>query len=365
MTDYYKTLGVSKGSSSDEIKKSYKKLAKKFHPDISKEENAEAKFKEISEAYAVLSDEKKKKQYDTFGDQGFHQRYSQEDIFRNSNFGGFEDIFGGGDIFDMFFGGRGRRQQKARDLATDIKITFEESAKGMVKELKLKKYVECKECNGTGAEDGKVETCSTCNGSGQAKRVVRTPFGAIQQLTTCQDCGGQGSKAETSCPECSGQGRKKEAKTLKVNIPAGVDNGSQLRVPGEGEAGVRNTINGDLYVRIRVEPSEIFKREGNDLYLNVPITFSEAALGTEIKIPTLDKEVKVKIKSGTQTGTHYRLGSKGIPFVDGYGKGDLYIIVNVETPKKVSKEQKKIFEKLSKTDKKKSILDRIKDFVSQ
>ena len=362
--DYYKTLGISKSVSTEEIKKIYKQLAKKYHPDISKEPNAEAKFKEVSEAYAVLSDEKKRKQYDTFGAEGFQQRYSQEDIFKNFNFSGFEDLFGG-DIFDMFFGGGGRRKSSNRghDLSTNIEISFEESAFGVTKEIKLKKHVQCKECSGTGAKDGDLFTCTKCSGTGQIRRAVRTPFGIMSTATTCNVCGGHGKSAEELCHSCDGQGRVKEIKSLKIKIPAGVDSGSQLRIPGEGEAGARNSIPGDLYVRIQVQPSEIFERRGNDLYMQLPITFSQAVLGDEIKIPTLEKEEKIKIKPYTQTGMHYRLKGKGITYIDGYGIGDLYVIIQVITPTKLSKEQKALFEKIKKTEEKKSILERIKEFA--
>ena len=360
MTDYYDTLGVSKTASTEEIKKVYKKLAKKYHPDISKEENAETKFKEVSEAYAVLSDEKKRKQYDTYGSEGFQQRYSQEDIFRG--FGGFEEMFGG-NIFDMFFGGNRRQTNKGRDLATEIDITFEESAFGVTKEIKLKKFSQCKECAGTGAEDGKQTVCTQCSGTGQVRKAVRTPFGVMSTATHCNACGGLGKTAESPCTPCNSEGRIKETKNLKIKIPAGVQDGSQLRVPGEGEAGMRNSIPGDLYVRIFVQASDIFERKGNDLYLQLPITFSQAALGDEVKVPTLEKESKIKIKPGTQSGTHYRLKGKGIPYVDGYGTGDLFVIANVITPTKVSKEQKTLFNKLKKTEGKKSILEKIKEFA--
>lgn len=361
--DYYKTLGVEKTATTEQIKKTYKKLAKKYHPDISKEKNAEAKFKEISEAYAVLSDDKKRQQYDTFGSDQFHQRYSQEDIFKNFNFGDMGDMFGDS-IFDMFFGGRrSQRAYKGRDLRVRLDLTFEEAVHGIQKEIKLKKPVRCTKCAGTGSEDGSVTTCNQCRGTGQLRKAVRTPFGVMSQQTTCPSCRGQGQTISNPCSKCEGTGVVKETAKIKVNIPAGVDNGTQLRVSAEGEAGPRGARAGDLYVVLSVEESDVFERRGNDLYIHLPVTFSQAALGDEIKIPTLKKEVKIKIKPGTQTGTHMRLSGKGVPYADGYGRGDLYIVLTIETPKKLSREQKSLMTKLKKTEKKKSILDKIKDFA--
>jgi molecular chaperone DnaJ len=363
--DYYKALGVSKTADSAEIKKTYRKLAKKYHPDISKEDNAQEKFKEISEAYAVLSDDTKRKQYDTFGDDQFHQQYSQEDIFKNFDFGDLGDMFGGGGggIFDMFFGGgRGKRNYRGNDLRAQVKIKFNDAMFGVHKEIKIKKMVSCKNCNGSGSEDGEKASCSTCNGSGQVRRATRTPFGVMSSVAACNACGGVGSTIKNPCPSCFGEGRVKETASVKVNIPAGVDNGSQLRVQGKGEAGPRGSTPGDLYLVIVVEDSDVFERKGNDLFVKVPISISQATLGEDLKIPTLDKEVKIKVKPGTQTGTHFRLKGKGVPYVDGYGSGDLYVIVVIETPLKLTKEQKTLFTKLKKLDKKKSLLDKIKEF---
>jgi len=362
--DYYDVLGVGKGSSKDEIKKAYKQLAKKFHPDISKEKDAEARFKEISEAYAVLSDDKKKQQYDTFGSAEFGQKYSKEDIFKGFDFSEFEDMFGGS-VFDMFFGGGGRRRRQSRgnDLQFSMTIDFEEAVFGIKKDITLKKLAKCKACDGTGAENKDLISCPNCNGQGQVRSVQRTMFGAFQTVSACRACGGQGQTPKHDCNTCGGEGVVEERVEVSINIPAGVDDGSRLRVPGEGEAGTRGSRAGDLYIDVSVRPSDIFKREGNDLYLDLPITFSQAALGDEIKIPTLEKEVKIKIKAATQSGTHYKLSGKGVPSVNGYGRGDLYVIANIITPKKLSKDQKALFTKLKKTEEKKSILDRIKEFA--
>src|SRR3989344_5365972 len=320
--DYYKSLGVSKTATEEEIKKAYKTLAKKHHPDINKEAGAEAKFKEISEAYAVLSDKQKRTQYDQFGKEGFQQRYSSEDIFRGFDTSQFEDLFGGS-IFDALFGGGGRRQrkQKGRDLKVSLDITFEEAAFGTKKEIKIRKPEHCEACEGTGAEDGELESCDTCKGAGQVRKATRTPFGSFMQVGVC--------------PEC------------------------------QGEAGPHGSQSGDLYITVQVGESDIFKRQENDLYIELPLTFSQAALGAEIKVPTLKKEVTVKIPAGTQSGTHIRLKHEGFPDVHGYGPGDLYIIIEVVTPTKLSKEQKEVLEKLAKTEEKKSILEKIKEWASK
>ncbi|MBS3144495.1 molecular chaperone DnaJ [Candidatus Woesearchaeota archaeon] len=364
--DYYKSLGVSKTATEEEIKKAYKTLAKKHHPDINKEAGAEAKFKEISEAYAVLSDKQKRTQYDQFGKEGFQQRYSSEDIFRGFDTSQFEDLFGGS-IFDALFGGGGRRQrkQKGRDLKVSLDITFEEAAFGTKKEIKIRKPEHCEACEGTGAEDGELESCDTCKGAGQVRKATRTPFGSFMQVGVCPECQGQGKIPEKICKQCHGEGRVEILKEIKANIPAGVDTGSTLRVPGEGEAGPHGSQSGDLYITVQVGESDIFKRQENDLYIELPLTFSQAALGAEIKVPTLKKEVTVKIPAGTQSGTHIRLKHEGFPDVHGYGPGDLYIIIEVVTPTKLSKEQKEVLEKLAKTEEKKSILEKIKEWASK
>jgi molecular chaperone DnaJ len=352
--DYYEILGVNKNSSLDEIKKSYKKLALKYHPDRNKESGAEEKFKEISEAYAVLSDSEKKSTYDQFGHSGFDQRYSQEDIFRGSNFEdifkefGFEEDFFGGNIFDMFFGGRSRR--KARDLRYDITIDFEDAAFGAKKKISFRKKVKCKYCKGTGAKDGKLTECSHCNGSGQLKRVQRTMFGIFQQVMPCKYCKASGKIPRNKCPECD-DGFVNDLKELTINIPAGVDNGTRLRIPEEGEES-RDGI-GDLYIFIKVSPHKIFERKDYDLYLTTEISPSQAVLGTEINVPTLKDEIKIKIPSGTQSETVFRINDKGIQYLNSNDKGDLYIKVNVKIPNKLSSKEKGLYEELAKLNKEK------------
>lgn len=358
--DYYQILDVSKNASKEEIKKSYRELAKKYHPDVSKEKDAAEKFKKISEAYAVLSDDTKKSQYDQFGSTGFHQRYSQEDIFRGFDF---EDILGD-DLFNMFFGGGGRRRQKkGRDLGYELEIDFKDAVFGCIKEIGINTLDTCDSCNGSGSKDGKFSVCKECNGAGQIRMTRRTPFGSFTQVSTCSECSGEGKAIQNKCKECNGTGRVTKTKSVKINIPAGVDEGSKLRVSRAGEAGIKGSVAGDLYVVLHVKPSEIFERDGNDLHLHVPISFSQAALGDEIKVPTLEKDVNIKIPSGVQSGSKFRLSGKGIPYLDGYGRGDLYVIVDVVTPKHLNKQQKKLFEDLKKTEEKKSLLEKIKEFA--
>ncbi|MBI2148234.1 molecular chaperone DnaJ [Candidatus Woesearchaeota archaeon] len=362
--DYYQTLGVNKSASKDEIKKSYRELAKKYHPDISKEKDANEKFKKISEAYAVLSDDTKKAQYDQFGSTGFQQRYSQEDIFRDFDFG---DVFGdmfGDDIFNMFFHGGGKRNQnRGRDLAYELEINFEDAIFGCTKDINIEILDSCDECKGTGSKDGKLDSCDECKGTGQIRLSRRTPFGVFSQVSTCNACGGEGKSILHKCKECNGTGRVTKNKNVKVKVPAGVGDGAKLRISRGGEAGVRGSSAGDLYVILKVKPSEIFEREENDLYLHVPISFSQAALGEDIKVPTLEKDVNIKIPNGTQSGTKFRLKGQGVPYLDGYGRGDLYVIIDVLTPKHLTKEQKKLFENLKKTEEKKSLIEKIKEFA--
>jgi len=352
--DYYEVLGIGKDSSKEEIKKSYKKLAIKYHPD--KGGDAE-KFKEISEAYAVLSDEDKRKKYDQFGHDGFDQRYSQEDIFRGANFEDiFSEIFGnngfGDNLFDMFFGGRRRREHRGNDLHYEIEINFEEAAFGAEKEIEYPRMEACGECNGTGSADGKFEKCSECNGTGQVRKVQQSFFGMVQQITTCRKCRGAGKEIKNPCKECSGSGLTSNIKKLKIKIPAGVDNGNHIRISNEGEVNMEGKHPGDLYMTVHVKPHKIFTRENNDIYMEAKIPFTKAILGGEINIPTLKEETKLKIPSGTQSHTIFRLKEHGIPHVNSNKKGDQYIKVIVEIPKKINSKQKELLEKFEKEGKK-------------
>ena len=371
--DYYDVLGVSKNSSEDAIKKSYRKLAMKYHPDQNKEPDAEEKFKEISEAYGVLSDNEKKEKYDRFGHAGIDSSYTQEDIFRNINF---EDIFGGqgfgggggglgNSIFEMFFGGGGARARRAgprrgSDLRTDIEITLEDAYKGTKTNVTFPRLEKCKTCEGSGAKPGtSSSTCSTCNGSGQMSISKRTPFGQFTSVTTCGKCRGEGTIIDSPCSDCKGRGLTQKVKKILVKIPAGVDTGSRLRVAGEGEAGEKGGPSGDLYVVIHVKPHDVFLREGRDILCEVPITFGQAALGDKIQVPTLNGKVKMNVPAGTQSRTMFRLKEKGMTDLGGYGKGDEHVRVIVETPKKLTKRQKELLEEFESVGKK-GLFDKIR-----
>ncbi len=353
--DYYETLGVSKSSSKDELKKAYKKLAKKYHPDISGDKSTEEKFKEISEAYAVLSDGEKRKMYDQFGHADFNQQFSQEDIFRNVNFQDiFSEIFGsnggfGGSIFgDLFGAGRGREPQHGEHLRYDLEVDFEEAAFGATKEVRVSKLDSCEECDGSGSSDGKTKTCSTCNGTGQFRQVRQTMFGTMVQQGICPDCRGQRESILNPCKNCRGTGRVAKSKTINLKVPPGVDNGFRLRVKGEGEAGVRGRASGDLFVIIHVRPHNFFKRDDEDIIFKLPVSFPKLALGAKIEVPTLHGKVKLKIPAGTQTGTVFRVRGKGVPRFRGFGNGDQYVKVFTKVPEKLDRKAKKLLEELDK-----------------
>ena len=376
--DYYEVLGLQKGASDNDIKKAFRKMAMKYHPDKNPGDKvAEEKFKEINEAYAVLSDPEKKEKYDRFGHAG---------VDPNSGFGGGAGGFGGfggfEDIFDMFggafggFGGgsRGRRNngpRKGSDLQKAVTITFEEAAFGTKKEIRLNKYVKCKTCGGSGAAPGtSKKSCPKCGGTGEIRTAQRTPLGTFQSVSPCPDCNGTGEINETPCPDCGGSGKTRDYVTISVNIPAGVDNDSVIPIKGQGEPGVNGGPDGDLYIVINVEPHKIFERRGQDLWLEIPITFDQAALGDDIIVPTLEGKVSYKVPSGTQPDTIFRLKGKGIKSVRGNRKGDLYVKVNLEVPTKLNSKQKKAIsaraEKVTGEcyQKKSSFLDSLKEFFS-
>ncbi|MDD4718723.1 MAG: molecular chaperone DnaJ [Bacilli bacterium] len=350
--DYYEVLGVDKNASINDIKNAFRKLAKQYHPDVSKEANAEEKFKEAQEAYAVLSDEEKRKQYDQFGHNAFSgnggaQGFDFSDFDFSDIFG---DLFGGSGFGDFFSGGRsggGNRPRKGRDSLMKMKLTFEEAVFGIKKTIKLDVTDNCDDCKGKGGHGEK--TCPECHGSGQVTTEQRTMFGSFMTKTTCGNCSGKGVTYDKKCATCRGSGKKVETKTIEVKIPAGVDNGNQLRIPGKGEAGINGGPNGDVYLEFIVEPHPIFERHGNDIYMELPITITNAVLGSKIDIPTLTGNVKLSIPTGSETNDKHRLKGKGIEDVNYRNKGDMYVILKVLVPKKLTKEQKRLFEQLNKT----------------
>ena len=357
--DYYEVLGVERSANEDEIKKAYRKAAIKYHPDKNPgDKDAEEKFKEAAEAYDVLSNPDKRARYDRFGHDGmsgggfggsggFGGGFSMEDIF--SQFG---DIFGGHfGGFGGFGGGqRGQRVNRGTDLRVKVKLTLSEIVNGTVKKLKINKNVTCQSCGGSGAKDEHSHsTCSTCNGSGYVTRVVNTFFGQTQTTQPCPTCGGEGKVITTPCDKCHGEGYVKGEEIVEIKIPAGVTDGIQMSVSGKGNAARHGGVNGNLLVLIEEIPDKELVRDGNDLIYNLEISIPQAVLGTSIEIPAVDGRVKIKIDPGTQTGKVLRLKGKGIPDINGYGRGDLLAIINVFIPKNISSDEKQLMEKLSKS----------------
>ena len=365
--DYYEVLGVSKNASDDEIKKAYRSLAKKYHPDVCKEPDAEEKFKEVQEAYDVLSDPQKREQYNQFGHDGPNMGSGFDQGF--SGFGGSGGFGGFEDIFSSFFGGGSSRQTKngpirGRNLKVSINLSFEEAAFGVEKEISITKYDTCKDCSGTGAmSKNDINVCSSCHGTGRAYVEQNTIFGRVRTETTCPNCNGSGKTIKNKCTTCKGEGRIKQTSKLKIKIPSGVEDGQTLTVSGKGEAGYNGGLPGDLYIQVNVRNHEIFERDGLDLYMEMPITFSQAALGATIEIPTLTTTGNLKVPAGTQTGTKFKVTGRGITNGRTGQTGHLYVIVKIITPTKLTLEQKNLFEKLSKTNEKnESFFDKIKKF---
>ena len=379
--DYYEILGVNKSSSSDEIKKAYRKVAMQFHPDRNPgDKGAEEKFKEAAEAYEVLSDTDKKAQYDRYGHAGVTGNgrgfggggMNMEDIF--SQFG---DVFGD-DLFGSFFGGGRSRTSRSKgvrgsNLRIKIKLTYEEIAKGVTKNIKVKKHVGCTTCHGSGAKDkGSVQNCTTCGGTGQVRRVTNTFIGQIQTVTTCPACNGEGTTITAKCNSCKGEGRVFGEEAMAIEIPAGVQEGMQLNLSSKGNAGERGGMPGDLIILIEEEPHKELQRDGMNVAYDLHISFPDAVFGTQLEVPTIDGRAKIKIPPGTQSGKIFRLKGKGFPAVNSYQKGDQLIHVNVWTPQNISAEEKAMLEKLGhsnnfrphpdKTDK--SFLDKMRELFS-
>ena len=364
--DYYEVLGVSKSADEKEIKSAFRKLAKKYHPDVSKEPDAAEKFKEAQEAYAVLSDEQKRKQYDQFGHAAFDGMNGGAGFdFSDFDFG---DIFG--DLFGSAFGGfssfGGKSSTKSRrgaDKLMRVDLSFEEAVFGCKKEINLDFYDECDECHGKGGKGEK--TCSTCHGNGTVTREQNTLFGAFMTRTTCPDCNGKGKTYQSTCSYCRGTGSVRKNKDLEVKIPAGVDTGNRLRLAGKGDSGLNGGPNGDLYLEFRVKSHILFEREENDIYLELPITITEAVLGCKKEIPTLYGNVKLTIPEGANTGDRHRLKGKGVEDLHTGSKGNMYVIINVVIPDKIDKKQKKLFEELNNTNLKTSEFKKIEDYLKK
>jgi len=356
--DYYEVLGVGKGASEAELKKAYRKQALKFHPDRNKDDqNAGEKFKEINEAYEILSDANKRAAYDQFGHAAFDQSGAGGGGYGGFGASGFGDPM---DIFESFFGGvfgggfGGNRQrsgpQAGADLRLDLEITLEEAFSGVDKDVEIPRNEDCSECQGSGAAKGtKRVKCSTCQGTGQVRVVQNTPLGRFQTVRSCSQCGGEGTLVEKPCPDCRGQGKVRRIRKLKVQVPAGIDSESRLRMSGEGEAGLRGGSPGDLYVFIFVKSHPVFQRQKDDLSSEITINMVQAALGTVIEVPTLEGQAALKIPEGTQTGSVFRLRGKGMPRLRSSSKGDLHVRIVVKTLNRLSAEQKEILHQLGET----------------
>nr|WP_297172789.1 molecular chaperone DnaJ [uncultured Agathobaculum sp.] len=375
--DYYEVLGVQKGASEDEIRKSYRRLARKYHPDLNKN-NPEAadKFKEVNEAYEVLSDKDKRARYDQFGFAGVDPNYGGG--AGAGGFGGF-DMGDLGDLFGSFFGGFGggrtqRRNapQRGESIRQSIILSFEEAAFGCEKEISVNRIESCDECGGTGAAKGtSVETCPNCRGTGTVTQAQRTPLGMFQTQSACPNCRGTGKIIKKPCAKCGGQGRVRKSRKFKVNIPAGIDDGQSIQQRGQGNAGINGGPAGDLFVTVSIRPHPIFTREGQDVYVEIPVSFTQAALGDTLRVPTIDGRVEYKMPEGTQPGTVFRMKGKGIQNVSGRGRGDQYVRVSIEVPRGLSDKQKHLlreFEEMATDEnqsKRKGFWDKVKDAFSE
>jgi len=353
--DYYDVLGLKKSASEDEIKKAYRKLAKESHPDLHPgDKSAEARFKELGEAYEILSDTGKRAQYDQFGHAGIDPAYSSAGGGWGGGFGGFGDVFGDiGDILREFMGGSGggaRRNtpQRGEHIRVSLMLSFEEAAFGCEQDIKVSRVENCPRCGGHGtADSAPPPTCSACKGSGQVRSTRQTPLGAFSSTAPCTACGGRGYTVENPCRECRGSGLMRREVTITVKVPAGIDAGQTVSLPRQGGAGLFGGPNGDVLVNIGVRPHHVFVRDGTSVHCDYPVTFAEAALGAELEVPTLDGKVKYTMPEGTQNGTAFRLRGRGIPHLRGRGRGDQFVHVSVEIPRNLNKKQKTMIQELS------------------
>jgi molecular chaperone DnaJ len=380
--DYYEVLGVSKSATDEEIKKAYRNLAKKYHPDLNPgDKTAEAKFKEVNEAYEILSDKDKKARYDQFGHAGVDPNFGGGggggNPFQGAGFD-INDIFGDDFIGSIFGGGRTSRRAdpnaptRGRDCEANLELSFEEAAKGTRKNVTYYQIENCPDCGGSGAEKGTHPvTCPNCNGTGQVRISSRSPFGVIQSTQTCDRCKGRGKIVNSPCHTCDGKGRIRKSATIEVNIPAGIDNDQILNVSGKGNAGSNGGPAGDLKLYVTVRPHPLFERRGNDIWCEMPITFTQAALGAEITVPTLDGKVSYRVREGTQPGDIFKLKGKGVPSLQGIGRGDQFVKMNVEVPKNLSKKQKELLQQFDSTEeeknyqKRKTFFSKIKDIFDE
>lgn len=356
--DYYEVLGVPRDSPKDQIKDAYRKLALQYHPDRNKSPEAEEKFKEISEAYAVLSDGEKRQQYDTLGHAGFDQRYTTEDIFRGADFDSvFRDLgfgFDFGDIFGMIFGGsgrgfRGERITRGRDLGYEMEVTLEEAARGAEKEIQVPRTEKCDVCGGSGASPGtQPRTCPRCGGTGEIQNTERNRYSVFVRVGVCPTCRGKGTIIDTPCQNCRGTGLVRRQRLITVKIPPGIDEGHQVRLQGQGEASSENGSSGDLYILVHMAPHPYFERDGDNLLYRLSLGYPQAALGAEVQVPTLEGNTIVKIPAGTQPGEVIRLRGKGMPRLRGYSRGDLLVRVEIAVPEKLSQKQRALLEELAK-----------------
>ena len=363
--DYYEVLGVPRNASADELKRAYRRLARQYHPDVNKEDGAEEQFKEVNEAYEILSDREKRARYDRFGHAGVQGT--------GAGSAGFEGFgFGIDDIFESFFGGARpgatarNRPQRGQDLRYDLRISFEEAVFGCEEEIEASRHETCPTCNGSGAKPGTTPVrCPECNGTGEVRHVQRSLFGSFVNVTTCPRCRGSGEEITSPCPECHGHKRVLNSRTLSVKIPPGVDDGTRIRLTGEGELGALRGPPGDLYVFVSVEPHEFFVRRDNDIMLELSVNVAQAALGDLITIPTLDGEEEFSIPPGTQTGDVFRLKAHGVPYLRRPGRGDQLIVVTVAIPEELDERQRELFEELGETLGKEIIAQRERGFLDR